>query len=73
MGLVAHHGPIRFGDLRRRLHRVSTSTLAARLADLVASELVERTVDPSRPPRVHYALTRKGRDMARTLIAWRRR
>lgn len=52
--------PRRFGDLRRDLVTVSAKVLTARLRQLEASGVVARTVMPSSPPTVEYALTSLG-------------
>jgi DNA-binding HxlR family transcriptional regulator len=67
LSLIANHGTVRFGELRSRLGDVSSSTLAARLADLEEAGLIERTVRPETPPRVDYSLTRRGRELCRVL------
>jgi len=51
-------GPRRFGDLRRTLKGVSPKVLAVRLRELEDSGLVSRTVRPTAPPTVEYALTK---------------
>jgi DNA-binding HxlR family transcriptional regulator len=66
-------GPQRFADLRRRLSGVSTSVLAARLAELEASGVVERRELPPPAAREVYALTAHGealRPILRELARW---
>lgn len=48
----------RFGDLQRELS-LSPTTLSERLSDLVAAELLDRTVYDEHPPRVEYAPTER--------------
>jgi DNA-binding HxlR family transcriptional regulator len=67
LSLIANHGDVRFGELRSRLGEISSSTLAARLADLEEAGLVSRTVYASTPPRVEYALTPRGRELCAIL------
>ena len=55
------NGPQRWSELRRRAGGVSDKMLAQTLSDLEAGGLITRTVHPSRPPTVQYALT----DLAR--------
>lgn len=53
-------GARRFGDLQRDLGRVSAKVLTTRLRELERRGVVSRTVHPSKPPTVDYALTRLG-------------
>jgi DNA-binding HxlR family transcriptional regulator len=61
-------GPQRFVDLRRRLSGVSTSVLAARLAELEASGVIERRELPPPAAREVYALTPYG-ELLRPILA----
>jgi len=56
-------GPQRFADLRRRLSGISTSVLAARLAELEASGVLERRELPPPAAREVYALTAHGESL----------
>jgi len=73
LSLIANHGTVRFGELRARLGAVSSSTLAARLADLEGAGLIAREVHPDTPPRVEYSLTPRGRELCGILTAFLRR
>ena len=53
-------GPRRFNELRGDLRGVSGKTLSARLKRLEADGVVSRTVRPTSPPTVEYALTDLG-------------
>ncbi|WP_171165558.1 helix-turn-helix domain-containing protein [Streptomyces sp. I05A-00742] len=53
-------GPQRYGDLSRRLASVSQKMLTQTLRSLERDGLVERTVTPTVPVRVDYALTPLG-------------
>ena len=64
-------GPLRTGELRRRLDGVSAKVLSATLKRLVAHELVERTVLPDVPAHVEYALTALGTSALEPLHAVR--
>ena len=66
-------GPLRFNALRRRIGEISQKMLASTLRDLEENGFVSRTVTPSQPPQVEYALTDLGRDFlrpVRTLANW---
>jgi len=52
-------GPKRFGELKRRLGSISTKTLAQRLRMLEAEGWVSRHYEPTIPPQVTYAITKK--------------
>ena len=66
-------GSKRFSELRRRIDGISQRMLTVTLRGLERDGLVVRTVYPTVPPRVEYALTTLGRtllDTVCTLIAW---
>ncbi len=54
-------GRSRFCELERSLLGISPRTLSLRLRALEDEGIVERHTFPEVPPRVEYALTRKGR------------
>jgi DNA-binding HxlR family transcriptional regulator len=71
--VLAHEGPLRFSDLRRRVDGVSQRMLTVTLRGLERDGLVRRAMYPEVPPRVEYALTPLGgtlRDIVRELIEW---
>ena len=57
-------GSQRFCELERSLEGISPRTLSLRLRALEEKGVVERRTYPEVPPRVEYALTPKGRDLA---------
>lgn len=57
-------GPKRFSALRRAIEGVSQRMLTLTLRGLERDGLITRTVEPTIPPRVEYALT----DLGRTLL-----
>ncbi len=56
-------GPRRFNDLKRDLDGVSGKVLTTRLRRMEADGVVVRTVEPTSPPTVNYALTDLGREL----------
>ena len=57
----------RFAEIAARLQDITPRMLTERLRELEAEGIVERSVLPDSPPRVEYALTRKGRELAKAL------
>ncbi|THV21614.1 winged helix-turn-helix transcriptional regulator [Peteryoungia ipomoeae] len=57
-------GPQRFSDLKRMVVGVSQRMLTLTLRALERDGIVERTVHPTVPPRVEYALTDLGRSFS---------
>jgi DNA-binding HxlR family transcriptional regulator len=56
-------GSMRFNELRRAIGGISQRMLTLTLRGLERDGLVTRTVFPTIPPRVDYALTPLGRDL----------
>jgi DNA-binding HxlR family transcriptional regulator len=77
--LVVSHlgeGPRRFSELRRALGSISQRMLTLTLRGLERDGLVTRTVTPTIPPRVDYALTTLGRSLLQPVLeltTWARR
>jgi len=57
------HGPRRFNEIKRMIDGISQRMLTLTLRGLERDGLVTRSVTPSIPPRVDYALTDLGRDL----------
>src|SRR3954471_16001983 len=52
--------PRRFGDLKRDLDNISAKVLTTRLRELEERSVITRSVMPTSPPTVEYALTAFG-------------
>jgi DNA-binding HxlR family transcriptional regulator len=66
-------GPRRFNEIKRIIGGISQRMLTLTLRGLERDGLVNRTVTPTVPPRVDYALTELGRDLlapVRALGEW---
>ena len=73
LGELAEHGACRFSQLRKRLSGVSEKMLTQTLRALERDGLVHRTVYPTVPVRVEYALTPLGqtlREPLKMLTEW---
>jgi DNA-binding HxlR family transcriptional regulator len=62
-------GPLRFNELRRSIGGISQRMLTLTLRGLERDGLITRTVFPTIPPRVDYALTPLGRDLLQPVSA----
>jgi DNA-binding HxlR family transcriptional regulator len=56
--------PVRFNALRRAIEGISQRMLTVTLRSLERDGLVRRTVRPTTPPEVEYALTDLGQSIA---------
>jgi len=68
-------GAMRFSVLRKSIDGISQKMLTATLRGLERDGFVTRTVFPTTPPRVDYALTPLGRDLllpVNALATWAR-
>ncbi len=66
-------GPMRFNALRRTVGDISQKMLATTLRNLERDGFVTRTVTPTTPPQVEYALTDLGSGLlepVRALAEW---
>ena len=61
--------PRRFGDLKRDLGTISAKVLTSRLRELEEKGVITRSVMPTSPPTVEYALTPLGRKLEPVLKA----
>jgi len=71
--MVLIERPRRFNDIKRTIGGISQQMLTRTLKALDRDGMVSRTVHPTVPPQVEYALTDLGRSLAnplRALGAW---
>ncbi|MEV5750000.1 helix-turn-helix domain-containing protein [Actinoallomurus sp. NPDC052308] len=64
-------GPMRFGELRRRLDGITQKMLTQTVRTLERDGLVIRTVYPTIPPKVEYAATELGESVTALMHAIR--
>ncbi|WP_103063319.1 winged helix-turn-helix transcriptional regulator [Actinomyces qiguomingii] len=64
-----YDGPLRFTEIARRVDGISTKMLTQTLRTLERDGLVSREYYTESPPRVTYALTELGRDLADVMDA----
>ena len=57
------HRPQLFGELKRRVSRISAKMLTERLRTLEGAALVKRDYEATIPPKVTYSLTRRGSEL----------
>jgi len=70
---ILSDAPLRFNELRRRIDGISQRMLTRTLRELERDGLVTRTVTPTTPPSVEYALNDLGRSLmepVKALIVW---
>ncbi len=73
--VMLEQGPKRFSELRRGIEGISQRMLTLTVRGLERDGLVTRTVTPSIPPRVDYALTPLGQALlvpVLALVQWAR-
>ncbi|TCM51919.1 HxlR family transcriptional regulator [Kribbella orskensis] len=58
-----HHGPRRFGELRKDVAGVTEKMLIQQLRELESRDIVHREVFHQVPPKVEYSLTKLGESL----------
>jgi DNA-binding HxlR family transcriptional regulator len=67
--MLLSDGPKRFTELKRSIEGISQRMLTLTLRSLERDGLISRTVTPSIPPRVDYALTPLGQSLKEPVMA----
>jgi DNA-binding HxlR family transcriptional regulator len=65
--LLENDGDLRFGELKKRMPRISSKVLTERLRMLEEAGLVHRDYQPTVPPTVTYSLTERGHELKSVL------
>lgn len=60
-------GACRYTELKLAIPNISDAVLSERLKELEAASIVVRSVEPSTPVRIEYALTPRGEQLASVL------
>ena len=58
--VLAVRQTLRYSEIRKEMHNITDAVLASTLKELIADGLVDRKSYDEIPPRVEYALTKKG-------------
>lgn len=66
---ILNDGTHRFNELRRSIEGISQRMLTRTLRGLERDGLITRTVEPTVPPSVYYALTPLGRKLLEPILA----
>ncbi len=61
--ILRNCGPIRFGELKRKITGISAKVLTDRLRMLEQTGLVDREYKPTIPPQVSYRLTKRAMEL----------
>ncbi len=62
-------GPLRYGELKRRIRGVTEKMLVQQLREMERDELITRHMFPQVPPRVEYQLTAWGAQLNAALVS----
>jgi DNA-binding HxlR family transcriptional regulator len=61
------NGKLRYSELMHELDGVSPKTLTERLREMEREGIIKREMFPEIPPKVEYSLTRKGRELGKSI------
>jgi DNA-binding HxlR family transcriptional regulator len=63
-----HSGHNRFGELQRQIPRITKKMLTNQLRELENDNIITRTIYPVVPPKVEYAISKKGKLLGPLLL-----
>ena len=63
-----HSGHNRFGELQRQIPHITKKMLTSQLRELESDDIITRTVFPVVPPKVEYAISKKGKLLGPLLL-----
>ena len=69
IGSLYYNDKLRFTDLGRHLEGIAPKVLSKELKDLEMNHLLKRTVKPTVPVTVEYALTQHGKSLKKVVEA----
>jgi DNA-binding HxlR family transcriptional regulator len=67
--MLLRDGPRRFNEMKRIVGGISQQMLTRTLRGLERDGMVSRTIFPTSPPQVEYALTDLGRSLSKPVLA----
>jgi DNA-binding HxlR family transcriptional regulator len=67
--MILARGPMRFNELKRMVDGISQRMLTLNLRGLEREGMITRTIYPTIPPKVEYALTDLGRSLCCHVVA----
>lgn len=65
------HDKMRYGEIKKSLRTVTHKMLTQSLRELESDGLVDRTVHEVVPPKVEYALSKKGKTLRKIFLSMR--
>ena len=68
LSLLIREHKLRYSELVNRLGGISPKTLTERLRELEKEGIIRREMFSEIPPRVEYSLTKKGTELAMSLV-----
>lgn len=54
---------IRYGELKKKLHKITHKMLSQQLKELIDDNIVHKEIYPEVPPKVEYSLTEHGKTL----------
>ncbi|MEK4347808.1 winged helix-turn-helix transcriptional regulator [Paenibacillus sp. FSL P4-0184] len=76
LAILSENDNIRYNELKRRLHRITGTTLTNSLRDLIEYGIIHREQYNEVPPRVEYSLTSSGKELVpliESVVEWGQR